>query len=215
MKILDSDNRPFRLSFKLIAKVENADALITKEINKWQLNREYCENYSLMEFLSLNKKEYSKYVIGKWSAQKIIKRRDFYNRFWRLYYSTIDFFTPRYIYRKFKHLFQRIFKGYNDSETWDLGYTIAKFTLPRLKRFKELNEGYPCGGEIKTYKEWNEVLDKIIWSLEKIANDARDYPDLQKDLDNDCYSIEKEIEYNKKIQEGLDLFGKYFITLWW
>lgn len=198
-----------------MAKVENADALITKEINKWQLNKEFNENYSLAEFLGLSKNEYSKYVAGKWSAQKIIKRRDFYNRFWRFYYSIVDFFTPRYMRRKFKHLFQRIFRGYDDSETWDLGYTIAKFTLPRLKRFKELNEGYPCDGEIKTYEEWNEVLDKIIWSLEKIANDEKDYPDWQKDLDNDCYSIEKEIKYNKKIQEGLDLFGKHLMSLWW
>ena len=32
---------------------------------------------------------------------------------------------------------QRLERGFDDSETWNLDLTIAKFVLPRLESFKE------------------------------------------------------------------------------
>ena len=42
---------------------------------------------------------------------------------------------------KEKYKQQRIERGFDDSELWNLDYTIASFVLPRLKRLKELNTG--------------------------------------------------------------------------
>ena len=90
---------------------------------------------------------------------------------------------------------QRIERGFDDTETFSLDTTIAKFILPRLKRFKEINKAFP---EDMTFEEWNLILDKIIESLELITKP-------------EYFSSGK----NPKIQEGIDLFAKYFRYLWW
>ena len=103
-------------------------------------------------------------------------------------------------------------------DTWSLDHTLALVILHALKKFKEDNTGFPCGirpdpnGETETgkpcgncgcEKEWDIILDKMIWSFEQIANDEAEYhnPDEYK-------------RYIQRVQEGTELFGKYFQTLW-
>lgn len=99
---------------------------------------------------------------------------------------------------------QRIERGFDNSETWSLNTTIASFVWPRLKRFKEVANGFPnCFGSMD---EWYDVLDKMISAFEKYAS----YDDVTMDMEMD--------EINKleaEIQEGIDLFAKYFFKLWW
>ena len=55
----------------------------------------------------------------------------------------MNIFNKRY----WKFLWQRWTRGFDDSETWSLYDTIARFILPRLKRFKEIADGtgsIPC-----------------------------------------------------------------------
>ena len=93
---------------------------------------------------------------------------------------------------------QRIERGFDDSETWSLDSSIASFTVPRLKRFKEVNNGAPFQLNIE---EWNIILDKMITSFELI-------------LENSGSCIWNEGE-EKQVNEGLDLFRNYFFDLWW
>lgn len=99
---------------------------------------------------------------------------------------------------------QKLFKqqkkerGWDDSDTWNLDYKIAEFTLPRLKRFKELNIGYPSD-EGMTFKLWNEILDSMIYSFEIIINEFQET---------------KDVDW-KAVQDGLNNFGKYYRDLWW
>ena len=89
-------------------------------------------------------------------------------------------------------------------ELWKLDYTLARYIYPRLVAFKNMERiGYPTCFE--TPEEWEEILDKMIWSFEKIAKDnwILDYSN----MDN----VLKERE---KFDEGLMLFGKYFANLW-
>jgi len=51
-----------------------------------------------------------------------------------------------------------------------------------------------------TQEEWYTILDKMIYAMDKIANDEH-------------YAVYVE-EYNR-IQEGCKLFGKWFLHLWW
>lgn len=86
---------------------------------------------------------------------------------------------------------QRIERGFDDTECWNLDTTILQFVLPRLKRFRECTIGYPP--EFKTLEEWQECLDKMIVAIEHIidnTNDEKDY-------------------------ENFELFKKYFFNLWW
>lgn len=81
-------------------------------------------------------------------------------------------------------------------ELWNLDITIAKFIYPRLVIFRKENiECYP--GNLKSYKQWEEILDEMIWTFQAIQTI------------NNCDENE-----NKRINKGLKLFAKYFRSLW-
>ena len=85
---------------------------------------------------------------------------------------------------------QRIERGFDDTELWNLDTTILKFVLPRLKRFRECTIGYPP--EFESLEAWTDCLDKMIDNIDKIIKS------------------EKDADY-----EGFELFKKYFFNLWW
>lgn len=125
--------------------------------------------------------------------------------------------TPIFLTKKdtrYKHYVTQLKKtGISDTELWNLDYTIACFILPRLKLFRSNMFGYPVISECyysndvnfsnktcsnNNRKLWKKYLDKMIYSFNKITTD---------------YSYNND-RINKKIQEGLDLFAKYFSSLW-
>lgn len=83
-------------------------------------------------------------------------------------------------------------------DTWNLDWAIAKFVHPRLVMYKKVTDGYP--GTLESPEEWDEILDKMIFAFEAIIKD-----------DFVLYSKES----RKIIDEGLDLFRKYYFDLWW
>jgi len=96
-----------------------------------------------------------------------------------------------------RFLWQRITRGWDDSDTWELDFTIAKFVLPRLKRFKELNLLYPPE---TTEEQWDKDLDDIIFAMEV-----------------EVYGNENKLgpEGWDRVHKGFQLFGKHFRGLWW
>lgn len=101
--------------------------------------------------------------------------------------------------RELKFIEQRKEQGFDDSETWSLTDTICHFIIPRLKRFKIVNDGSPA--RISSLNEWHIIIDKIILSLELVSRDNGN-------------RIWTDTEY-QQINEGLDLFREYFLDLWW
>lgn len=97
------------------------------------------------------------------------------------------------------HFIQRWRWGFDDSDTWSLNHTCAKWLAPRLRRFKDVNIGHPC---FMTMKEWEGELDKMIYALEKTAEGHWEWGDDWRDID-------------AKIEEGFILLGKYWGHLWW
>lgn len=83
-------------------------------------------------------------------------------------------------------------------DTWNLDITIAKFILPRLKLFRKVVDCYPC--DLNSIEEWHDILDKMIESFYLMATTSS-YKTL-----NENY---------EKIEQGLDLFRKYYHDLWW
>ena len=100
--------------------------------------------------------------------------------------------------REKKFVKQRMTRGFDGSETWNLYGTIARFILPRLQCFKEVNFGYPMD---MTSEEWDKILDKMINAFELII------------LENKA-ELEDDGKY-KEIDEGLGLFATHFLHLWW
>jgi hypothetical protein len=77
----------------------------------------------------------------------------------------IDFQQAR---RPIRFWLQRRFRGW-DSETWNLDFEFGKWVLPRVRRFKELERGYPKG---LTEQEWNGILDQMIAGFALVAGDS-------------------------------------------
>ena len=100
-----------------------------------------------------------------------------------------------------------ITQGFSDEDTWSLDYTTAKYILPRLKRFKELTNSVPSSiyqEDIRIenqIEEWKKIIDKMILAFELVIKNG----------DGDILTDE---EYNQ-IDEGLKLFAKYYLNLWW
>ena len=91
---------------------------------------------------------------------------------------------------------QRLERGFDDSEIWNLDHTLAAFLLPRLKRFREATCAYPS--ELNSIDEWYSILDQIIEGVELYVNDETD---------------DKKSE-NKK-ERALELIKEWFSALWW
>ena len=103
-----------------------------------------------------------------------------------------------------KHAAQLKKDGFSDSETWALDSCICKFILPRLKRFKKVNIGYP-GGDV-TWEAWNEILDKMIFAFEWSLTCEDECRILSQDEQDKMWA---------NFEEGMSLFAQYFRHLWW
>lgn len=103
------------------------------------------------------------------------------------------------IFRRIKMALQVLWRGWGDHELWSLDTPIAANVLPRLKAFRSTTIGCPSG---LTEKEWLGILDKMIYAMDKIVQQ-----------DDWTWTARWE-EESEKVQEGCELFGKYFQALW-
>lgn len=153
-------------------------------------------------------------------------------------------------------------------DTWNLDHTLSLIILPALIQLKNTKHGVPnafaeTGGEDyhdqlsfdfvkedqnemfdKKVKEWEQTLDKMIWSFQQIALEDIDdqyhhgtpkydwiktdkqYPNpltgkmeatyqmIDKNPDEHWYDYVGHQLHEERIQEGLNLFAKYFRNLW-
>lgn len=146
---------------------------------------------------------------------------------WRLYYKYCD------VRLWFKSTYQKMRYGVSNQECWSLDCTITKFILPRLKHFKKMQRyGYPPD---ITPERWEEILDELIWTFEYMKDDGETinpFPTIQWNPSFDsvkaCHNREKTAEekeliskwdvknkeLDKRKDEGLMLFAKYYSHLW-
>ena len=85
---------------------------------------------------------------------------------------------------------------YPIEEVWNTDNVLAQFIAPRLQAFKALDKhGYPPG--CMDMREWNNIIQKMIDAFELMKYVHTPSPD-----------------ENKTIEQGLDLFCKYYRNLW-
>lgn len=112
-------------------------------------------------------------------------------------------------------------KGWCDAESWDFSLSVAPNILPRLKVYKEQHNclfNRPEGGGSHTKEETLEILDKMIFAFECLCvkeDESFDGILLLEDKKEVEEWKRQNTEKSKKIQEGLELFGKYFREIWW
>ena len=125
-------------------------------------------------------------------------------------------------------------------DTWNMAETLADIILPMLKQLREDKHGSP--GNLKPFqevsndqdgqyvfdwykdddnkawdlghKQWCDIMDKMIWSFEQVVDRDRDRPFHVKGPKGKKFDIEGYKAYYEKVQEGLDLFSKYYMSLW-
>ena len=125
-------------------------------------------------------------------------------------------FNWHLIKRSIRFWWQRRTRGWDDSETWSLEHSLAKLIAPRLKRFKELNNGVPgylCpgGGSTTNYgnkidkaaAKWDAMLDDMIFAFEFVADEDK------------YFTAKPDSPEWKRVEKGLTLFRKNFHSLWW
>lgn len=153
-------------------------------------------------------------------------------------------------------------------DTWSMDSTLAMIIYPMLLQLKATKQGVPAefaevGGEEyavqscfdfykdedsrlfdQRCKQWDEVLDKMIWAFYQIAyvdysskyhhgsteydwvETDKMYPNpitgvmektyqlVDKDPNSSWYDSVGHQLHEERIQEGIDLFAKYFRNLW-
>ena len=106
-------------------------------------------------------------------------------------------------------------RGYSDQDTWNLNSYILKKVYKPLKIFVK---NYEEGGFSLPAKfaedpaAWLWILKKIEFAIEQKWKDENDFLEYNKYLKK-LTDAERE-EHQKNIEEGLELFGKYFMYLW-
>ncbi len=98
--------------------------------------------------------------------------------------------------RTIRHWYQRRTRGWDDSDLWSLDQTMAKWILPRLRRFRDAQHGHP--GDT-TEAEWIASLDDMIAAFEIAASERYWCPSVEQDA---------------IIARGLTTFAKRFRALW-
>lgn len=116
-------------------------------------------------------------------------------------------------------------------DTWSMDFTLSLIIVPMLKQLKSTNHGHPS--EL-IESEWDEIMDKMIWSFNEIATERKGEKEFESGEIDFCWEEQEsglsKLEYgpahtfridmeglnayNERIQEGLNLFGKYYQNLW-
>ena len=94
-------------------------------------------------------------------------------------------------YEDFKK--QRLERGFVESETWSLDYTIARFIAPRLRAFLDIYKAV-----IVDDRNMVPVIERALKAFERLAQDTVVFGD-------EC----------EEIDEALVEFAKIFRGLWW
>lgn len=132
-----------------------------------------------------------------------------------------------------KHRYQLLRYGASYFECWNLSNNLAKHIVVKLKHFKKMyRHGIPSDlyEKYKTDElasnEWERILDEMIWAFDYISDEEKYHPfpdvectwnirertEREKQVLNDYFK--KSVELQERKQKGLELFQKYFDSLW-
>ena len=149
-------------------------------------------------------------------------------------------------------------------DTWNMAETLADIILPMLKQLRLDKQGTPCSmpafedesnyqwpqmcfdfykeadklANDRAHAQWEEIMDKMIWSFEQVVDRDRDSKFHSGNIDiqwdpikdengkvkyqemkrgpNDTHKFDADgyKAYQARMYEGLELFGKYYMNLW-
>ena len=88
-----------------------------------------------------------------------------------------------------------------DNEYWEKVTEVLKAQVSGVSTDVKVDLNHISAEE----REWRTILVKMLWSFEQVENNFEDEP----------YWESEEVReiYDKKLQEGLNLFAEYFLKL--
>src|SRR3990167_9910633 len=127
----------------------------------------------------------------------------------RLFSDNLRYLIPRKLSDwkyEIKWAWQRVFKGYDDRVTWDLHAYLSDYVPKILREMQSFVHGYPSTpfkkkkqkGDIKSVKEWKEVLEKI----------AKGF-DAARKIENNEYMVKVKLKKPRKDMFGEDSYIDY------
>ena len=96
---------------------------------------------------------------------------------------------------------QRKKRGFDDTEVWNLHYTMYQFMIPRLERFRDITMSLPLTETVESY---NEKLNFIIDSF-KARYELYEKCDI---------SVKEEKEIRENADKAAFLLGMLWFDLW-
>lgn len=121
-------------------------------------------------------------------------------------------FKIKNLYYQVKYGFQRMFRGYDDTEVFNADLTFIDRYLKILKDFSKNHYGYPLG---ITNEQWDDILDEMIKHLSLMTEDnvktelKKGMPD---SFEPDYKTVNEIMDRHK--DEFFKLFSKWFYSLW-
>jgi hypothetical protein len=109
-----------------------------------------------------------------------------------------------------KWFFQRLIRGYADCDIWSLDVFIVEKIRKPLKAFirHQEEEGMSLPAEFgDNPTAWLLTLSKIEYAFDQVWM-------REKNLSDEVMSHGEQVENEKKIAEGFELFGRFFQHLW-
>lgn len=113
------------------------------------------------------------------------------------FFMFMENFTIRGIKRNVKFFIQRCTRGWDEREVWNLDRTLGAYIYPRLIEFKKIKHGYP---DDISEEIWDHHLDEMVFAFKTLSED-----DNYLGFDQETFD---------RIQNGLNLFAKYYTALW-
>ena len=118
----------------------------------------------------------------------------------------------RNVYWECRYGFERMFKGYDSMDTFEIFYKFIKKYKKVLKKFRDNHYGHPAN---LTEEEWDNILDSMLYHLYYMEEDNV-IKELEKDVPDDWSVSLKTVNevMEKHKNEFFKLFSEYFFNLW-
>jgi len=132
----------------------------------------------------------------------------FFNDMKRLFSYNPIYSIPRFFSNvrfEIKMAWQRVFKGYDDSNAWSLYYHLNTIIPIHIRKMIKYTDGYPVMPGINNMKQWKDILKKI----------AKGFEAMKKIEDDVLYKGKRYEKLKKDWDIGIKLFVKYYRCLWW
>jgi hypothetical protein len=121
-------------------------------------------------------------------------------------------------------------------DTWSMDHTLGLIIVPMLKQLKATKHGSPSVSDADVpedlrspmgylatedydvddnyHKRWDWVMDEMIWAFEQIVDETSDDHFFDRSVEPYIYDKDGHRAHMQRIDNGIQLFGKYYQGLW-